>query len=278
MKKFQTKSVVLGILTTILTVLGVLVGLFTEYRGILVTLLIVIAIIYICALYYYSENQKSLDDLEKRIAASENKRKSFECMMQELQAVCSNNAGIIHKYINESATVNIDTLWSFDDFTKICCKSLYKVLMDMQLQGKNYAVSYIRKVDSNHIKLVGYANRNDRCPNVYNVKREISLEGYYDAQLFYYANPDCNILYDSELIKERFKYEKNCKYEQYVGIPVVDNSGEMVGLLQISSIDGSKIGDDKDIISDIVVSYFIPFVSVLLLFHEIDLCLHKDGR
>ena len=262
--------------TSISTILGVFVGLSEEYRGILGTLLIVTAVVYICALYYYSENQKSLDDLEKRIAASENKRKSFECMMQELQAVCTNNAGIIHKYINEPLTVNIDTLWSFDDFTKICCKSLYKVLMNMQLPGKNYAVSYIRKVDAKHIKLVGYANRNDRCPNVYNVERDISLEGYYDAQLFYYANPDCHILHESDLIKERFKYEKNCKYEQYVGIPVVDSNGEMVGLLQISAIDGSKIGDDKEIINDIVVSYFIPFVSVLLLFYEIDLYLHKD--
>lgn len=50
----------------------------------------------------------------------------------------------------------------------------------------------------------------------------------------------------------------------------------MVGLLQISAIDGSKIGDDKEIINDIVVSYFIPFVSVLLLFYEIYLYLHKD--
>lgn len=244
-----------------------------------VIFLLIISIIYIVLLAYYSTKEtnekKSVDICFKQ-------NKAFEAIMSDLLNLYKENAEGANKVIRHivnDGNINLD-LWNFDDACFLVCQSVYSLLCTIGT-GKDFEVIYDRLDESvkpeKEIYANSYANKDKKRPSVYKKWRSIEDDDFHDTELFRENQSDTEIIIGSDEIDKVFghktkdKRNKNkAKYNQYIAIPVFCNDEKMVGLFEIVCLNKTYLGKTKEEIDEIVSKYFRTYAYFILVLHKLE--------
>lgn len=263
----KRQSIVLGSLTLLISVLLALAGAYPNWKDILFVISVFLVFVYIGFPYYYDNINQNIDKLNEKMKALEKHRKAFEKMMSEYQAHCRSYA----------KTMEDEIYLDFEEVCHICCESIYRVIEELKIPDAEISITYetyYKRFNKKYIKMVACKNKSGAYPNIYKQERVMDKNGYYDTQVLLADNPEIIILSSKEEIKMNFKLKNKdniCKYNQYIGIPIVDDKKEILGLLQIITFGDTELGKNKEDIRKIIVSYGMPFASLFLLFEKTNL-------
>lgn len=263
-KLIRKQSIVLGSFTLLISVLLALAGAYPDWKDILFVIAVFLGFVYIGFLYYYDKINQNIGELNEKMNGLEKHRKAFEKMMLEYQAHCKSYA----------KTMEDEIYWDFEEVCHICCESIYRVLEELRILDAEISITYetyYKRSNKKYIKMVACKNKSGAYPNVYKQERVMDKNGYYDIQILLADNPEIVVLSSKEEIKMKFRLKNQdniCKYNQYIAIPIVDDKKEILGLLQIIAFGNTKLGENKEDIRKIIVSYGMPFASLFLLFEK----------
>ncbi|MEI3418830.1 MAG: hypothetical protein V8Q86_09990 [Blautia sp.] len=241
--------------------------------------LIVLSIVYIVLLAYYSTNETN----EKKIALIyEKQNQAFEEVMSGMMGVCKNTAEgankVIKSIINDRKA-NLE-LWSFNEACFWVCRNVYDLLCKLGT-GKDFEVIYDRLDESEKpetkIYANAYANKDSKRPSLYGKKRSIQNDIYRDAELFRLNQSDVDVIVGSEKIDEFFEHVSKAKrnknkkkYNQYIAIPIFCNDKKMVGLFEIVCLNKTYLGETEEEIREIVSKYFMTYAFFVLVLHKLE--------
>lgn len=268
-KKYLTnKNILLGGTTTAISVFFSCAGISQEYRGICIFIGALSVIAYIVLLVYFTKEDKKLEELSCEIENIKCNKVAFEKMISHVQTINDVSASIMQKMIANGIDFS---RWDFGDMCRKCCEAVYDTILELKLKNSKISVSYVTRTSNNEeIILNAYKNKTNTPPHIYNKTRGISNNGYYDARLFLENNAEYTILLTEKEIAVHFQLKKECKYSQYFAIPVVDKQNITVGLLQITFFNNAKLASNKEEVENILAGYVRPFVSILLLFFQVE--------
>lgn len=275
--RFQTKKVlILAGLPILSNVLLGLAGSYPLYKCWLILGSIIISIVYLFFLVHYNnkdnEAREKIESLTDVVEKLNNEKIVYEKTKIEVQALVQT---IAEMFAMHGATSNSNVM-DYDEMCNRCCERVYSVIESMGFKNLNCSVSYdtlIKKGNIKYVKLNAYHNTEAASPKVYKEERRLSSNKYYDLKLFVKNNSNYEILKNRSSICEKFcidNPESSKKYNQYIGIPVTDYDNNVVGLLQIIAFGDTSFGETEDQIKAVAVSYFRPFISVLLLLYQIN--------
>lgn len=138
------------------------------------------------------------------------------------------------------------------------CSVVHKVLAQRFGNERDFEVTYVRMVpEDNAVEMVGVANYDINTPSVYQIKRPISRRRNnrkrycFEKILLDNEKSGPLILPEKSDILRHFYFKdedakQNCKYEQYIGIPVYRSRGVApVGVLQVVSFRARALGGSK---------------------------------
>lgn len=277
------KTVILGGMTTFITIVTAFLTTMPN-KIYLWVLTFFCGITYLCFLGYYASREANRNNAFNELMV---RSETTELMSTELIVFFKKYAEIANKIIKEDAENNTLLSWDFDTICNSLCHMIYKLLKKVSKLGNDFGVSYVMLIedkdevekniddarlrDNPVIKMIAFENKGSQKPKVYHKYRGIYEEpNYCDKQLFINANEQMVIFNTKEEIKANLKAADIDKYNQYIGIPIICDSGKMIGLLQIIAKNKSIIAGDKDEIETVVMTYFMSFAKMFLFFHKVD--------
>lgn len=257
-------------------------------------LFIFFALLNICTLIWYAKTEKDfIQELDNTKDEAENLSLSLETYSTSLQGVteickfCAKKANVqIHEII-ENSRLDCKT-WNFDVACESVCKAIYQYIIEhLNLTHTSggiidIEVAYVKLVEAekkqknqpDKISLSGYYHPTRNGPKIQGKKRNIEIDGYHDAQLFYKGTDSPDIQMDAKDIKSVFKNQDNKDYSQYLGVPVfcstAENTSKMVGLLEIVCHGESVLSTDRNVIETMANHIFTPYAYVFLLLFKMD--------
>lgn len=237
----------------------------------------------------YQSEQEQIEDLNKHLSAEKKRAKSCEevlLSMKTILDITAKNINTLSHKIKEEQTLNED-LWSFRQTCTIICRESYNALKTMY-GDHNFEVSYVDiHWTSKELRLTlnSYENRDKEKPSIYEkeillpkkVKKK-SMNQKYCFEKIIHDGINEPICYSTEdIIKENFffkdsKAKENCKYKQYIAIPVFCESKKAIGLMQIVSLDDNVMGDE-DNLEYLARILFKPLAYLSLLTHKTEKCI-----
>ncbi len=246
-----------------------------------IIVLVIVSIIYITALIYYSVQEVNLNKTN-RIVKGQNE--AFEAAMSGFISICTQSVTDINSIIHEIISDGVIDLkkWSLDKASLLVCDNIYNLLCRLNGESKEFEVVYVRLIEGegqeNIICMCGFSNRDKKKPSVFAKKRCFEDEhGYYDAMLFKENRDEIIIINGHEQINRKFTYSKRSrdesdlrKYNQYIAIPVFCNNEKMVGLLEIVCFHKTSLADTEDQLRDIASKYLVPYSYFILLLHKLE--------
>lgn len=254
-------------------------------------ILCIIQIILICV------NAKEDANNKKVIRLFDSTEKAYQNIIESLTKICTESANgantIIHGIIDRKRA-NL-AAWKFDNECNELCQSIYNTLEKVfPDQDSNFEIVYDKLIEDgidNKIKAIAYHNRNNTPPSIMGKSRNFIetdnhfgyvQQQYYDCTLFRKNKADLVILENKKEIMKAFCIldsngniqedlaESECKYNQYVGIPVMCNNYKMVGMIQIACLNETSLGDNKEAIRRILNSYVCVYRDLGLLLHKLE--------
>ena len=278
------KACIMGGMTVFIGIVASIIGLIPqELRTLSFILLIILFIIYVMLLAFYNTSEinyvTKCEFLERRNQAFESEMISLISLFQQ----SSRNANKLIHEIVDKGKVNLNS-WNFDMASTLVCEKIYNTLCKLDENSIDFEVGYIKLDESesnnNIIYMNAYFSRSLTPPTVLLKKRDITEpNGYHDAQLFLNNKADIEILMSEEEIQSVFSYRSATsranrkKYSQYIGIPVMcasDKGNKMVGLLEITCLNGNKLSTDEVVIREMAEKFFMPYAQLLLLLHKLE--------
>lgn len=278
-KHINKKNIILGVLTTSIATCMTMASMYREYEYFWWGVSGILALIYFYALAYYDSIDQTIDELRKQIVHIDIYRKAFECMVREVQTISEAIAEVVRNGMEHK---KLDVWWDFNGVCRKCCDAIYRVITELRLEPMDISVSYVslcKCKGKRSVKLIAYKNTTSAAPSVYLQERIITGKGHYDLKLFLKNNSEYSILINKEEILNKFEMhsdDSTNKYNQYLAIPVMDDNNEIVGLLQIIAFGNTVLGENRDAVRNLAVSYFRPFISLFLLSYQLDRLI-KDG-
>lgn len=285
---FLNKTIVKNVLmSTIVLIIGGICSALGgwNYKGdkyfiIKLIFLIILGVIYIALLAYYSTMEVNLNKVNRLLKSQNN---AFENIMIGISSICKQSASDINitiHNITKSGKIDLQ-IWSFDKASNWVCKEIYKLLCDLHGNSKEFAVGYIRLVEKepeNQIYMSAYANKNMQKPTIFGKYRNINdPHAYHDAELFQLNKSDIEIILENDKINEVFNYASNerqrknrKKYTQYIGIPIFCDDKKMIGLLEIVCLKGTVLADTESELEELAAKYFVPYSYLTLLLHKLE--------
>lgn len=267
----RKKNLILGILTLVITVCFAIAGYNRQVNTLFFYIGLLFSIIYVFALLYYENLEDDIEELKHRLEEVDNNRKALECMMSEVQTLLESSAEVVRRHSIKDKEI----CWDYDLMCSKCCESVYRVL-DIHCSAKvNFSVSYVTKLSykGDKVKLNAYKNTSGAAPSVYQKIRKLDNNGHFDLKIFKSNNPEYVILLNKEEILSKFQiHNQNSgrKYNQYVALPVVDNTNAIVGVLQIIAFEDASLGTTVEEVRNTIITFFRPFLPVFLLLYQID--------
>lgn len=286
LKKPQVKNVLLGVLTLVIgafcSALGSWDKLTTSF-WIKVSIAIILTIIYIVLLIFYSTSEVN----ERRIKEIlEHKVKAYEEIMVGIDLICKQSASDVNSVIHEIMDEGYfnPKVWNFDKASRGVCWRIYALLGHLSEGSKDFVVSYVKLEEDTkpeiEISMNAFANQDMHKPSIYGIKRRIDTDddrNYHDVELFRLGKSDIEVIIGSEKIDEVFSYnskqdrKKNKKkYNQYIAIPVFCNDTKMIGLLEIVCLNETQLGINEVEVREIASKYLVPYSYLMLLLHKLE--------
>lgn len=252
-----------------------------KYFWIKFLFLTIFGILYIILLLYYSFSEDSLikenEALNKVNIALEKQRDVYEDVMTGEVSICKQSAGEVTQALHDIAskgTVNLN-IWSFDKASNLACVEIYRLLCKLHGTSKDFGVSYIRLDEEKEmIYMSGFANQNMQIPTVFGKRRAINdSNAYHDADLFKKGKADIEALKSKDESNKVFVFKKASnpdKYTQYIAVPVFCADRKMVGLLEVTCLNGTTLAETEKELKDLASKYLVAYAFFLLLLHKLE--------
>lgn len=292
-KPIIKNSVLLGI-PAIVAALGIVISSnwLPTYNGILIVFAVVITIVYIFFVFYYSgceqKEKKKQDELNEEIGKLKatissmskilNLDNSIVSAIIELLEPWNNNINKIANDIKATGQAN-EKDW---DYEKICgdicvsCKNAIAQFVGPE-NGANIAVALVRYYlddsENEYVKMIAHSGSQIAKPNVFDIQELLRDCNYQYAKLIREKNRSIYVLETPSKIQSVF-YKKRpetnlSKYSQYIAIPIVCSKGKYLGVLQITAENGCQIMKTEDELLSFCKSYITPFGELLILVEKI---------
>lgn len=237
----------------------------------------------------YQSEQEKIEKLKNNLAVEQKKAQSCEEILLSMKIILDITAKNINALSHKIKAEQIVTeeLWSFRQTCTIICRESYNALKTMY-GDHNFEVSYVdihRAPKELRLTLNSYENRDKEKPSIYEKEillpkkvKKVRMNQKYCFEKIIYDGANEPVCYPTEeLIKENFFFKdseakENCKYKQYIAIPVFCESKKAIGLMQIVSLDANVMGD-RDNLEYLARTLFKPLAYLSLLTHKTEKCI-----
>ena len=238
------------------------------------------------------ELTRRINELKVTLEDKENSIVGYEASLSAIQSsleLSAKNLNIL-KHDLKADKEAPDTIWSFSQTCAIICKDVFNTLVKMYGHDNSFEVSYIEFSYDDECtyssRMNYYVNRNNEIPTINNkiislprnIKAKTMKKRYCFERILYEKTNAPVILLSEEEIKLNFYFSsndqrENCKYKQYIGIPVCCDSKKPIGLLQIAIFENNIIKGDKDSINQFLISILRPMSYLSLLANKTQDCI-----
>ena len=245
-----------------------------EFFFIKLLILIPAIVFYLCIIAMYATDEKNTKD-QLSIETEENRLSdqltdlvkdgfsTIDFLSSKLQSLITS----LQKNYKEANTL-------FKEIIKIICIDILKFLVKYGI-GKEFEVLYTiiyKKKGKQVLLTIACATTEAFQPEQVKTGRTIDEHNYLDAELVRKRIQSNFILCNNDEIRKEFARKNDesslDKYTQYCAIPVFNpERDELIGLIQISSLNGSLIGKDKEQVDEIMNLLSIPCLSILRLLY-----------
>lgn len=287
---------------------------FSNLRWLYIICTLVSFLVYLgCVIYYASfddylkdkanikentitELNDQIMELNSKISEKDIEIKGCEEVFSSIQAaidLSAKNLNILRHDLMDDGQA-LENVWNFSQICAVICKSTFNVLEKLYNNEQGFEVSYISyksMPNGDHIShMLCYETRNNEIPSIadkkivlpHNVKKKSLRKRYcFERLLFERTNAPLILLSENE-VKANFKFENdekrdNCKYKQYIGIPICCEAKKPIGLLQIVSFQNNLIAGDKNTVNRTLITLLRPLSYLSLLANKTQDCLDLLG-
>ncbi len=248
------------------------------YIGLGKFITILIGVTYFGVLSYITYKEKNrLDELENVIKRNKELEKKNNIFSNVSKAVCNILGYTTEKTKNQIVDYRrnqtIDTSYvNATNAATIVCERIYASILELSEEHKDVTVNYYRKYigddDKAYTEMIAHEGYNT-TPRYYMIPRllKIDKKSYYCERLLDNSNPDTVFLKTKAEVAKAFGIpEENCKYNQYVGIPIRRfASKEKVALIEVVVHNNSIVWNDNEDVMKFVECYCENFKEYMLL-------------
>lgn len=256
-----------------------------RYFNLKLLILIVSILLEILILHKYTKWDKEKSDQVKQLQEDLNKNKKERDILQDEVLDLSEIAQNTAKKLNELAHNIIERseydghIWNYQMACERICQAAYKTIRAVAIAGTDFSVSYIQKeVDPDgtvYLEMPALEGSLD-VPDIkdHKVKAQ-EVANYFYARQFNSVKPQIVVLSNNEEILKEFAFPKGGsssqnKYEQYIGIPVICNNHDMIGLLQIIAHQNCKILNTRTELLEMANHFLLPFAHYAMFMNKIE--------
>lgn len=231
--------------------------------------------------------QETISELEQKINAITAERDSLEkesdCYSLALRTIKALHTALSENVENQisihsGSKIDKSEIYSNIQLSSILCSSVHKLLAQKFGSEQDFEVTYVRMNPATRtIEMTAFANYNDDSPSILLQQRPIPKRKNKNRKKYCFeellqngGKVDPLVLPTKDEILEKFLFKnneakENCKYEQYIGVPVYrSKSSKPIGLLQIVSFRADAMGGRKDM-TKFTCDVLTPFAYTSLL-------------
>lgn len=173
-----------------------------------------------------------------------------------------------------------DNIADFQTIAFTICESIHNLLKSEFGEEINCEVTLMKKIDTSTIKMVAYANNENKMPSSYTTYFKIPENGAYFIQIFNDRNAAISCLPDKESVHKNFKQlpgseKREDNICQYVGIPVKTNKNEVELLLQVDVAKEKIFGKKESEMLLFAKNILEPYAILLHKTYERDLIFNQ---
>lgn len=292
------KNVIVMAVPVVITILATIATYLKNdtIKGIITALMIVLALIYAVATYYYGKFSKNkldeknalIEELQQDVRHLKEKNKELEnknivqsdiiATFQELSEEYANNINKIAKSIQEKGIVEVKN-WDLQTLSDEICKACLKMLKSYTgFTSADISVGFIKnynnKAGKKCVKMIACSDPSSSRPHIYGVEEALENCVYYYKDIIEEANPDVVVIADKLKVQQLFKKKNRntdiSKYSQYVAVPIICSENKIQGILQVDIKNDKKIKETEAELMTFSKAYIMPYGNLLLLIHKIE--------
>lgn len=160
--------------------------------------------------------------------------------------------------IQYGSEIDKTEIYSCGQLSTSLCSVVHNVLAKRFGNERDFEVTYVRMIpEDNAVEMVGVSSYDINTPSLYQIKRPLNRrrnprrQYCFEKILWDNEKSDPLILSEKSDILRHFYFKdedakQNCKYEQYIGIPVYRSRGVApVGVLQVVSFRARALGSSR---------------------------------
>lgn len=210
-------------------------------------------------------------DLDADTVKKENKQfKQILVSQMTTYARCAKAFHIFSKSIKTDGEIELNH-WNFEHEMNFLCQDILSLMSKIGTSNGQFIVSYVKKNDNkNSIVTISSALTQGALSNIHK-QRTISNEGHYDAKIFKKNLTEPIVLFGEEEINQNFTFnpnEEKKQYTQYLAFPVIFDNSDFIGLFQIVSLNGTKIGETAEQVKEINNKYISVYAKLAVLMYK----------
>lgn len=173
----------------------------------------------------------------------------------------------------------LDKIADFQSFSFSICESIQKMMVKEFGSDILCEVTLMKK-ENDKIKMVAYANNDDRMPSSYKNEFKLDSSSIFFIRVFNDLNGEICCLPTKEDISDNFhKLEGSAKREdeicQYIGIPIKTDRNEIELLLQVDVSKPKIFGKNKKEMYSFAKNILYPYAMLLYKSYERDLVFNQ---
>ena len=285
-KRFLIKNLVTVLGPVVFEIVNTLTGEWTIQQGSfpistgkLITILI--AAIYLTLMVYFAykdyEKKKIDKELSRKIMQMEKEKQFLLLSLGKSGNEIAYASHSIKSQMQYLRTTNDTTVRELNvvHFATTVCSDWYNLMCQMY-GDKHITVNVYHKYKKNERKIYqkmiaheGYITQ----PRYFGQERLLrdKKNNYYSEQILLSNNPEYKILLNPKEVAAAFQKEvANCKYKQYIAIPICDDNNNIIFLIEINVLDQIVIKEDEETFKSILNIYFSNFKEYMLMMINIE--------
>ena len=239
----------------------------------------------------YKINQQDRQNLLEEIEKNKLKHISYYNVLNSIQAVLTTTSKNINALAHKIAEEKVldEEIWSFKQTCAIICNDAYNTLKTTNSKCDEIEITYINFESTKEgtiAELNAYKNNENIMPSILEkkiiipkkiVKKKLcnkySFERYYISQK---CEPE--IFVDEKMIKSNFYFtneqaKSECKYKQFVAVPVSCEAKKIIGIMQIASFKEQAFGTSIEEIKENIIKPMKPLGYLFLLAKKTEKCI-----
>lgn len=190
---------------------------------------------------------------------------------------------MINEYLSDKKPINkkvFDKIADFQTISFIVCESIHNLLKEEFGEDINCEVTLMKKYNVSNIKMVAYANNENKMPSSYKTSFKLDDNNIFFIKIFNDLNAETSCLVDRESVHKNFKQLpgsdiRENKICQYIGIPIRTNRNEIELLLQIDISKEKIFGKNESEVLLFAKNILEPYAILLYKSYERDLIFNQ---